>query len=226
MTKQMIIIVLATHIQIIFITFASMKPQHIILSIIAAACLAGGPGILTACSEKKKSDNNIITTKPTVVKKRATQSIGDYTQRRDISWLGSTYTIATERKADPALPLAQDEQGNRYYDNRITVTISRKDGSVFFQRTFSKADFAQYTHNAFAKDGALLGVVFNEAKGDNLLFAASVGSPDNMSDNFIPIVVRVSRLGAVSMYEDSALDTSTDEANPQDAAQDDSDEGV
>ena len=63
-------------------------------------------------------------------------------------------------------------------------------------------------------------MVFNTIKDDTLLFAASVGSPDNMSDNFVPIVVRITRMGAVSMCEDTAIDTGTD------APIDDDDEGV
>ena len=113
------------------------------------------------------------------------------------------------------------QQLYEYYDNRITVRITRKDGSVFFNRTFTKTDFAQYAKGSYGRDGALLGVVFNTIKDDTLLFAASVGSPDNMSDNFVPIVVRISRTGAVSMSEDTAIDTGTDA--PID---DDDDEGV
>ena len=147
--------------------------------------------------------------------------MSDYAQSRVIEWLGNSYTVSTERKADTSLPLCKDEQGNEYYDNCITVTITRKDGSLFFKRTFTKTDFAQYAKGSYGRDGALLGVVFNTIKNDALLFAASVGSPDNMSDNFVPIVVRISRTGAVSMSEDTAIDTGTDA--PID---DDDDEGV
>ena len=157
---------------------------------------------LSSCESKKKENKNIITTKPVTKVKKGTQSMSDYAQSRVIEWLG------------------KDEQGNEYYDNRITVTITRKDGSVFFKRTFTKTDFAQYAKGRYGRDGALLGVVFNTIKNDALLFAASVGSPDNMSDNFVPIVVRISRTGAVSMSEDTAIDTGTD------APIDDDDEGV
>ena len=177
-----------------------------------AALFAGCLCPFLSCGNKKKEDVNIITTKPARQQKKATQSVGDYAQKRNIEWLGSTYTVSTERKADPTLPLCKDEQGNSYYDNRITVAISRKDGSVFFKRTFTKADFSAYAKGVYAKEGALLGVVFNRTDADRLLFAASVGSPDNMSDNFVPIVVQVSRTGAVSMREDDAIDTGTDEA--------------
>ena len=98
-----------------------------------------------------------------------------------------------ERKADESLPLVADEQGNKYFDNRITVEIKRADGSLFFKRTFVKTDFAKCLSNSYGRNGALLGVVFNEVKDNNLYFAASVGSPDIMSDSFVPIVVKLSR---------------------------------
>ena len=189
--------------------------------IFVAALLVGCLCALSSCESKKKESKNIITTKPVTKVKKGTQSMSDYAQSRVIEWLGNSYTVSTERKADTSLPLCKDEQGNEYYDNRITVSITRKDGSVFFKRTFTKTDFAQYAKGSYGRDGALLGVVFNTIKDDTLLFAASVGSPDNMSDNFVPIVVRISRTGAVSMSEDTAIDTGTDA--PID---DDDDEGV
>ena len=174
------------------------------LAAMAAGCLC----MLSSCGEKKKADGDIIAPKPVVAKKKSVQKVGDYSQKRDVEWLGSHYIINVERKADTTLPLAADEQGNKYYDNRITVEIRRADGSSFFKHTFVKADFAKCLSGSYERTGALLGVVFNEAKADCLYFAASVGSPDIMSDSFVPIVVKVSRNGTMSIYEDTQLDTS------------------
>ena len=133
----------------------------------------------------------------------------EYRQVRDVEWLGGTYKVVAERKPDTSLPQAVDEQGNRYYDNRITLTISRPDGTAFFNRTFSKTDFAQYVDDDNA-DGALLGIVFDRADGGSLIFAASVGSPDKMSDEYVPLVLTVSRGGTVSIVKDTQLDTASD----------------
>ena len=184
--------------QIFLVTLPPMKRmKNIKKGIYAAALLMGCLCALSSCESKKKENKNIITTKPVTKVKKGIQSMSDYAQSRVIEWLGNSYTVSTERKADTSLPLCKDEQGNEYYDNRITVSITRKDGSVFFKRTFTKTDFAQYAKGSYGRDGALLGVVFNTIKNDALLFAASVGSPDNMSDNFVPIVVRISRTGAL-----------------------------
>ena len=195
-----------------------MKTKMLHTNILAAAALAGAMW-LVACSNNKKNDDNIIAPKPTKVVKKATQAIGDYHQSRTIEWLGANYTISTARTADKTLPLTEDESGNKYYDNKITIKITRADGSVFLEKTFQKSDFKAHLTGTYARTGALLGVVFNKAKGNNLYFAASVGSPDSMSDDFVPIVVRISNMGTTTMYEDTQLDTeagdSEDENNTE-----------
>lgn len=182
-----------------------------------AIMMVGGLTLLSSCKDdKKKAEGDIIAPKPVVVKKKSTQKVGDYSQKREVDWLGAHYIISMERKADESLPLVADEQGNKYFDNRITVEIKRADGSLFFKRTFTKTDFAKCLSNSYGRKGALLGVVFNEVKDNNLYFAASVGSPDIMSDSFVPIVVKLSRTGAMSIYEDTQLDTSAYDNAPAD----------
>ena len=90
------------------------------------------------------------------------------------------------------------------------MRVLRSDGSVFFERTFLKSDFTQYISDAYAK-GALLGVVFDCVEGESLRFAASVGSPDRMSDEYEPLVVKISRMGAVSIAKDTKLDTASED---------------
>ena len=59
----------------------------------------------------------------------------------------------------------------------------------------------------------------DRAEGDNLLFAASVGSPDKMSDEYIPLLLKVSRQGKVSISKDTQLDTGSSEASEQDLSE-------
>ena len=184
-----------------------------LVAMLAVAVLA-----LTSCKDKAKTGDIIVKKHTAVAKKKTTQRMGDYEQTRDIQWLDGTYSVSVERKADTSLPLAKDEQGNAYYDNRITLTIRRPDGSTFFSRTFTKTDFAQYVDSANAR-GAMLGIVFDRAEGASLRFAASVGSPDTMSDEYVPLVLTVSRGGGVTIARDTQLDTTSDAA-------DDADDGV
>lgn len=183
-----------------------------------AICLVAATA-LVACGEKK-ADDNIIVKKPVAVVKKTIQRVGDYQQERQFEWNGSTYTVAVERKADAQLPLVDDGEGNRYYDNRITVRIVRQDGSEFFSRSFTKQDFSAYVDGAYA-GGALLGVVFDCVDDGVLRFAASVGSPDRTSDEYVPLVLKINRFGETSVSRDTALDTAGDENGTTEDADDD-----
>lgn len=170
-----------------------------------------------ACSSKPQS-NDIIAKKPVKAAPKPTQDMGNYSQNRTVEWLGGTYSVDVDRKADKQLALATDESGNKYYDNGITLTVLRSDGTEFFKRTFTKANFEEYVGDDY-RNGALLGIVFDHAEGDNLVFAASVGSPDKMSDNYVPLVLKISRTGGVSISKDTKLDTMSDDATDDEEAE-------
>ena len=157
-----------------------------------------------ACKEKKR-DYIFVTHKPIVVKSKKPKSMGDMSQSREVSWLGQTYRLTMSLRSDASLPLASDGE-QKYYDNRITLRILRSDGSVFFDRTFTKADFKPYVNGHYYDDGALLGIVFDKVEGNTLTFAASVGSPDKSSDEFVPLVLKVSNTGSVSIKESVMAD--------------------
>ena len=178
-----------------------MKKSAITLIVAALATIT-----IVSCKEKKTSEH-IITTKPVEEAKKPTQEIGNYDMTTPVDWVGSTYQVVVERKADHSLPLADDGQGNKYFDNRISLKILRKDGSVFFSRVFTKNDFSRYVDALYQKNSALLGIVLDRAETDHLIFAASVGSPDKMSDEYVPLVMKISRFGDVSISKDTQMDT-------------------
>ncbi len=190
-----------------------------VLPLFFAALLLGG---FTSCSKKKKSDV-IIAPKPVAPKPKKTQKMSEYEQARDVEWLGSTYKVVVKRESDDSLPLATGDDHTKYYDNKITVRILRKDGTVFFNRTFLKTDFTGYLDANTKRDGALLGLVFVKADANCLTFAASVGSPDVTSDEYVPLVVKISRLGDVSKGKDTQLDTGGEE---EQASRSDEEDGV
>lgn len=159
--------------------------------------------VLTACGEKKQT-NQIIAHKPVVVKEAPVKAMGDNSHKYSVDWQGSTYDIMVTVKADKSLPVVT-EGDHKYYDNCIKVRITRKDGSVFFEREFTKSDFAAYVPETYAKNGALTGIVYDRVDGDNLRFAASVGSPDASSDEYVPLAMKISRQGTVSIAQDPEL---------------------
>ena len=163
---------------------------------------------LLSCG-RKKTDNNIIMRKPAAEKTNGTKKMGDYKQSRQIDWVGSVYTVDVDFYADTSLPIVSDGV-QKFFDNRVKVRIIRKDGTDFFNKTFSKSNFLSYLSSSLGKNGALLGVVFDRAEGDYLYFAASIGSPDKSSDEYVPLIVRVSRFGDVHISKDTMLDTGSD----------------
>ncbi|MBR1469386.1 MAG: DUF4738 domain-containing protein [Prevotella sp.] len=179
-----------------------MKKENIIQLLLAAGLVSP---VFTACKEKKQS-TDIITTKPKVEAPKPVQEIGDYNQEITAEWGGANYSIEMNRVADRSLPVVEDGQGNKYYDNKITVRIVRKDGSEFFARTFTKNDFSAYVDADFIKRSALLGIVFDKVEDGVLRFAGSVGSPDKTSDEYVPLVLKISRSGSVSISKDTQLD--------------------
>lgn len=160
---------------------------------------------VASCKEKKQSDI-IIAHKPIIMRKQhQTLKIGDETKKQTVNWLGASYSVTVTTKADPSLPTASDGV-NKYYDNRITVTIDRADGTQFYNRTFSKADFKPYVDDSYYKDGALLAIVFDKVDGNNIKFAASVGSPDKSSDEFVPLELVINNLGATTVQKSAGVE--------------------
>ena len=170
---------------------------------------------ISSCKDDKKSDN-IITSKPEkeVIPTDTLAMTTIAPEGRTVTWGEGSYTISVKRYADESLPIAIDESGRKYYDNKIDLKISRADGSVFMDKTFQKTDFNRFLDDNTKENGALLGLPFVEVDGNNLVFSASVGSPNEMSDEFIPMKVKISRMGDIHIELDNDLDTTNDNAAP------------
>jgi len=189
------------------------------------AALGIAMALFVSCGEKEKS-NDIVTRKVAEIKNKTTQKVGDYSQSRVVDWRGAAFTIAVERKADATLPIVDDGAGDKYYDNRVVVCITDKSGVEVMNRVFTKADFKQYVDEGYYKNSALLGVVFDRAEEDCLYFAASVGSPDKMSDEYVPLIVKVAHGSyQVSISKDTLLDTDNAKGSDMELQQSE-DEGV
>lgn len=107
-----------------------MKLKNSWILLLACLCL------YSACREEQKT-TQIIVKKQQVAAPKATQKMGDYQQSRPVEWLGAEYTVTVDLKADTSLPLVK-EGNQKYYDNRIRLTITRSDKSQFFSREFTK----------------------------------------------------------------------------------------
>ncbi len=165
-------------------------------------------GVVAACSNKKKS-NDIITTKYVKPKPQGPISLENTSVTKEFKWADRNYSCLVERTADDSLPMVKDEIGQQFVDNRIKVTITRADGSTFFQREFTKKDFDSQLDDDYRETGILEGLVFVGAEPNEVRFAASVSHPQ--TDEYIPLVMSVNRTGSVSIARDTQMDTSGDD---------------
>ncbi len=179
-----------------------MKRFTILLTVVLSGV------VLTGCKQKKQTDD-IIVKKVETPKPQAPIKMQDYRQVKDIIWLDNDYQIDIQRVPDDSLKMVKDENGQKFVDNRITVSILRGDGSVFFRKVFTKSAFEEYLDDDYRRTGILEGIVFDRLEGDNVLFAGSVCHPQ--TDEYIPLVLSVSRMGDLLIQRDTDMDTSGNE---------------
>lgn len=173
--------------------------------------------LVVSCAKKKQSDD-IIVPRTETPKPQGPIRMQPYDQTKDIVWLEKNYQVAIKREADDSLKMVEDEMGQKFVDNRITLRIIRSDGSVFFSRTFTKAAFDAQLDDDYRQTGILEGIVFDQVDGHNLVFAGSVSHPQ--TDEYIPLVITVSNFGDVSIKCDDQMDTSGNETPTADDDQD------
>lgn len=169
--------------------------------------------LMVSCGKKKESKDIIVPTVE-VVKPKAPIRMQPYDQQQQVAWLDKNYQVFINRVADDSLRMVQDETGQKFVDNRITLRVVRADGSVFFKKVFVKGDFNAQLDDDYRQTGILEGLVFDKVDGNNLVFAGSVSHPQ--TDEYIPLVVTVSNLGKIAVKRDDQMDTnSTQEQQPQ-----------
>jgi hypothetical protein len=169
--------------------------------------------LMMSCGKKKESKDIIVPTAEEV-KPKAPISMQPYNQQQEVEWLDKSYQVIINRVADDSLRMVQDETGQKFVDNRITLRVIRADGSVFFKKVFTKSNFDVQLDDDYRQTGILEGLVFDKVDGNNLVFAGSVSHPQ--TDEYIPLVVTVSNLGKISIKRDDQMDTnSTQEQQPQ-----------
>lgn len=176
-----------------------MKTNKFYLIIVGCLILS-----MAACSEKKKSDD-IITERVERPQPQDPLRLQPYAESKDFSWIGRAYHLNINRQPSDSLPMVKDEIGQEFVDNSITLEILRQDGTVFYRHEFTKKDFDKYLDDDYRATGILEGLVFDKPNGDWLEFAASVSHPQ--TDEYIPLIVRLSRTGDLVIKVDTQLDT-------------------
>lgn len=162
-------------------------------------CLALMVLVLASCSKKKES-RTIITTIEEPQISDETKVVGDTCISTVFEWSGTSYTAEVCRKAERAAATVKDDDGQKYYDNSISLALNGPDGNIF-RRTFTKGDFDSYIDKQYIKPSrsTLMSIVFSKIDGGNAVFMATIGSPCTMDDEFMLVEIDLSKAGGMSM---------------------------
>ena len=164
--------------------------RTIIIALLALICIV-------SC-KKKEQEEDIIVEKVIEKPQEGPESMPEDMQTGSVSWISnSEYSYAITRKADKELPIVKNHD-KEYYDNSVDVVITRADGSKFFEKKFSKTNFAPALPKEFKENGVLLGISFEKAEGNYLMFVVSVGSPDETNEEFYYARLKISNLAVTS----------------------------
>ena len=107
------------------------------------------------------------------------------------------------RRPDNNLPMVSNEQGQKYVDNRITLTL-REGGRLVVSKEFTKSDFMGFLDAGFQRHAILEGLVFDKVEGRNILYAASVAYPE--SDLYVPFQITITPSGSISIEKSDVMD--------------------
>lgn len=171
----------------------------LVYGIVAVSVMAG----MSSCKEKKES-TDIITRKEVKKAPSAPIRMQPYENAKNFEWGGKDYTSMIIRTSNDSLDMVTDEEGQKFIDNTISLTITRSDGSKFFSREFTKQTFNDYLDDDYRKTGILEGLVFDRLDDGKVRFAASVSHPQ--TDEYIPLVVVIDRMGNMTIARDTEMD--------------------
>lgn len=124
---------------------------------------------------------------------------------QDISCKGKSYHLKIDRIPSDELPIVESEMGV-FTDNRISVKITRENGTTLFSKSFTKNDFAPHLTTDYLKHSVLEGLVFDDVKTNEnkvITLAASVSYP--MTDLYIPFSLVISADGKMSLSKDEDM---------------------
>ena len=169
-----------------------MRKLKAVLAVVLCA------GLFVACEKEKKNTvhNILVPPREEAAPDTLIHQMNVIEATDTAHWLGSVYEISTHRYTSDSLSYITDNNGKRMRNNIIHVVIKRKDGSVFFDKKFTKKAFEPYLDDDYMARNVLLGLVYN-GSGEDLELLGSVGNPDILTEEFVPFNVHINKTGEV-----------------------------
>lgn len=104
---------------------------------------------------------------------------------------------------EPIDNTVEDEEGNVFYDNEISILVER-DGGQMYKRSFTRENFLSMLDEGFRQYGILDGCRFVKIDKGSVVFSLCVSYPE--SDLFTPFLLTVHPDGSGSFSPDNTLD--------------------
>lgn len=157
-----------------------------------------------ACKEKKQSEDILITQTETEQPQAPIRMNVDI-RVSPVNWMGKSYSVTIRREPADSLSMVSDENGQKYVDNCVALTIERSDGTVLLRRSFTKNSFASYIDSDYKLHGILENIVYHDIQDNELAFAVIVSHPD-ADDEFIPLELKINAQGGMSVKRGNLLE--------------------
>ena len=188
---------------------SQMKAKTITFLVISVALSAG----ITSCKEKAKSDD-IYIAKYVPEGPKDPIRMGVDQRRNEVEWMGKPFSVIIKRESSDSLPMLKDETGQKYYDNRVTLTVLRSDSSVFMKKSFTKESFASYVDTDFKQEGIFENIVYHGVEDQKLKFGAVITRPGS-EDEFVPLDMYIDSEGGLSITQGKLFDTTEKEESEE-----------
>lgn len=122
----------------------------------------------------------------------------------DIKFHGKEYHISIHRAPCDSLTKVDDQAGESFADNEITLVITRSNGEKVFSKKFTKRSFSTVVEESFLAKSVLEGMVYDKVSDNGIVLAASVCYPQ--TDLYVPLSITVTPDGRMSVAKEEILD--------------------
>lgn len=170
--------------------------------LLMAGCLVASCSSRASKTETAHADSLRVLMKTTAESKEAVRMPPANVANRFL-FQGKECEAQISRTPDEALPLVQNEQGDKYIDNRVTIHINSQ-GKTILNQSFTKEDFSSILSTHFLQGAILEGIAYDTIDANHILFAASVSYPE--SDLYIPIRLSIQSNGKITIEKTDLMD--------------------
>jgi len=173
------------------------------IHILLVTCIAVG---IASCTSKtseadKKDETRVLTGE--IADASGTHKLPESKNEQTVQFRNNDYHLYIERVPSDSLPRVKNESGDTFYDNTITLKLTRGSQKVL-NRKFTKHSFASVVPTNFMKNAILEGMVYDKTSPDGIVFAVSVCYPQ--TDLYIPISLTVDAAGKISIVKDDTME--------------------